>query len=84
MANPPDDDAKRKLHPRRKTARRLGISESSFDILVRNGVIRTVHRGRYIFVTEAELQRWEGKSLPTMWPPKHEGKTTRHYYGPDG
>lgn len=66
-------------YSRRKAARELDISESSFDMLRRRGLIKGVRQGRNIYFLEAEIRRLARLKLPSIWPPKQNGKTTRHF-----
>jgi ribosomal protein L36 len=67
-----------KFYRRPEAAAELLMSQSSLDILIQTRQCKVVRRGRRIFIPASEVQRLKARSLPRIWPPKVNGKSTRH------
>lgn len=65
------------LYSRRDAAEELSLSEASIDLLIRTKKILIRKQGRRVLIPRAELEKWKRQDNPTIWPPKHNGKTTR-------
>ena len=74
----------RALYSREQAARELGISESSLDMLIYRRLIPTVRKGRRVLIKREDLERFAAQQIPQIWPPKRDGKTTRHFAPPKG
>ena len=72
-----------RYYNRREAASYLHLCPASLDILRSTGQIKAVLRGRRVYYLEEELQRHEQKSITHIWPPKQNGKTSRHFAPPD-
>jgi hypothetical protein len=72
-----------RYYNRQEAASYLHVCPASLDILRSTGQIKAVLRGRRVYYTEEELQRHEHKSITHIWPPKQNGKTSRHFTPPD-
>lgn len=67
------------LFSRAEAARRLEMSLSTLEVAIAHGLIKTHHRGRRVFIRQSELERFAKRPLRRIWPPRLNGKTTRHY-----
>jgi hypothetical protein len=67
-----------RYYSRREAAPLIHVSESSLDMLRRTGQIKGICKGRRVFFSEEELDRYMRRPTGNIWPPKQNGKTTRH------
>jgi excisionase family DNA binding protein len=72
------DLAPKLLHSRIEAAMMLSISLSSLDMMVGRGMLRTIRKGRRVLIHKTELERIARQNIPTIWPPKQNGRTTRN------
>ena len=70
------------VYSRRNAARALDLSESSLDVLIHSGKLKVIRKGRRVYIGADELERAARLQLDRIWPPKREGKATRHFAPP--
>ena len=61
-----------------EAAHLLSISVSSLNVLIQRGELRVKRQGRRVFIHVNEIEAYAKRDTPTIWPPKVNGKTTRH------
>jgi len=66
-------------YTRRNAAQELQLSESTFDMVRRRAHVKEIRQGRRVYFLPAEIQRLARLQLTSIWPPKQNGKTTRHF-----
>jgi hypothetical protein len=72
------------LYSRKETAEALCLSVASIDMMIARGLLRAQHKGARVLVHRDEIARVSLKEIPTIWPAKVAGKTTRNYPGGRG
>jgi hypothetical protein len=73
------DNSEKRLLKRKDAPGELQMSLASLDIAIQRGLVKTVRKGRHVFISCKEVERLREQPLPTLWPPKQNGKTTRHF-----
>lgn len=63
------------LFTRQEAAAMLSVSTSTLDMMVAQGMIRAVRKGRRVLLHKNELARAAMKNFPRIWPPKRVRKT---------
>ncbi len=71
------DSTAKILYMRSEAAEMLSISVSSLDMMIGRGMLRVVRKGRRVLVHKSELERVARQNVPSIWPPKRNGRTTR-------
>jgi len=67
-------------YTRQESAKRLNLCMASIDLLITQRVIRVPPRkGRKVLVPASEIERVAAAGIPQIWPPKRDGRTTRHF-----
>jgi len=64
---------------RREAAKELSMCEASLDMLIQRRIVRATRKGRRVIISRAEVERVAAMSIDRIWPPKRDGKATRHF-----
>ena len=65
------------LYTREEAIEQLSISMSTLQLLIARGEIQVRRLGKRVLITRGELERLAERDIPTIWPEKVDGKTTR-------
>lgn len=74
----------RLLYTKVEAAHMLSLSTSSLDVLIQRGEFHVTRKGGRVMLHINEIEAYSRRDTPTIWPPKVNGKTTRHFNPPDG
>lgn len=67
--------APRMLYTRREAAKILSLSVSTIQMLVSRGLLSSRKIGSKRLIPHASLVAFSQKNLPSLWLPKHNGRT---------
>jgi excisionase family DNA binding protein len=68
----------RLLYTIQEAAHMLSLSRASLDLLIERGEFHVKRKGNRVMLHIDEIQAFAKRDTPTIWPPKVNGKTTRH------